>query len=165
MEHNPQVVFERLFGDGSTADQRRRRRSQAQSLLDSVASEIGALERRLPSADRARLERYVEDVREVERRIALAGEQITDDLSLPEKPSGVPDDFEEHVRIMFDLMALAWQADITRVSTLMIAKEVSNAVYPASGVNDPFHNLSHHSEVLANIDRLAQLHEYHTRTT
>ncbi len=165
MEHNPQVVFERLFGDGSTADQRRRRRSQAQSLLDSVVSDIDALERRLPPADRVRLERYVEDVREVERRIALAGEQITDDLELPPKPSGVPDDFEEHARMMFDLIALAWQADITRVSTLMIAKEVSNAVYPASGVNDPFHNLSHHSEVPANIDRLARLNEYHTRTT
>ena len=165
MENDPQVVFERLFGDGSTPEERSSRRRQAQSLLDSVVGDIGALQRSLPPGDRARLDRYLEDVREVERRIALAAQQIPDDLELPPKPGGVPDDFEEHVKLMFDLQALAWQADITRVSTMMIAKEVSNAVYPVSGVNDPFHNLSHHSEVPANIDRLAQLNEYHTRAT
>jgi hypothetical protein len=165
MENDPQVVFERLFGDGSTADERASRRRQAQSLLDSVVTDIGALKRTLPGDDVERLDRYLEDVREVERRIALAAEQIPDDLELPAKPSGVPDDFETHVKLMFDLQALAWQADITRVSTLMIAKEVSNAVYAASGIRDPFHNLSHHSEVPANIDRLAQLNEYHTRAT
>lgn len=165
MENNPQVVFERLFGDGSTPEQRSNRRGQAQSLLDSVVDDIGALRRTLPADDRVRLERYLEDAREVERRITLAGNQIPEDLELPPKPAGVPDDFETHVTLMFDLLALAWQADITRVSTMMLAKEVSNAVYPASGVNDPFHNLSHHSEVPANIERLAVLNEYHTRAT
>jgi hypothetical protein len=165
MEQNPQVVFERLFGDGATAEERARRRAQAGSLLDSVLAEAGSLGRTLPADDRLRLERHLEDVREVERRIALAGQKVGDDLAVPAKPAGVPDDFEQHTKLMFDLLALAWAADLTRVGTLMIAKEVSNAVYPASGINDPFHNLSHHSEVPANIERYARLNAYHTSTT
>jgi hypothetical protein len=165
MEHNPQVVFERLFGDGSTAAERASRRSEAASLLDSVLDDTAALARSLPSDDRARLERHLDDVREVERRIQLAGQRVSDDLAVPAKPVGVPSDFEQHAKLMFDLLVLAWSADITRVSTLMIAKEVSNAVYSASGINDPFHNLSHHSEVPANVERYARLNEYHTRST
>jgi hypothetical protein len=165
MEQNPQVVFERLFGDGATAEQRARRRAQAGSLLDSVLAEASGLGRTLPADDRVRLERHLEDVREVERRIALAGQKVGGDLVVPEKPAGVPDDFEQHAKLMFDLLALAWAADLTRVGTLMIAKEVSNAVYPASGINDPFHNLSHHSEVPANIERYARLNAYHTSIT
>ena len=165
MEMNPQVVFERLFGDGATAEQRARRRAQAKSLLDSVLDDAGALARTLSADDRMRLERHLEDVREVERRIGLAGQKVGGDLAVPEKPAGVPDDFEQHAKLMFDLLALAWAADLTRVGTLMIAKEVSNAVYPASGIRDPFHNLSHHSEVTANIERYARLNAYHTSTT
>jgi hypothetical protein len=165
MENDPQAVFERLFGDGSTAEERSARRRQAQSLLDSVVGEVAALKRTLPAADRLRVDRYLDDTREVERRIALAGRQIPDGLELPPKPAGVPDDFEAHVKILFDLLTLAWQADITRVATLMVAHEVSNAVYPASGINEPFHNLSHHSEIPANLERLAQLNEYHVRST
>jgi hypothetical protein len=165
MEHNPQVVFERLFGDGSTATERASRRREAASLLDSVLDDTAALSRSLPSDDRARLERHLDDVREVERRIQLAGQRISDDLAVPAKPAGVPADFEQHAKLMFDLLALAWAADITRVATLTIAKEVSNTVYPASGISDPFHNLSHHSEVPVNIDRYARLNEYHTRST
>jgi hypothetical protein len=165
MEVNPQVVFERLFGDGATAEQRAQRRAQAGSLLDSVLADANALVRTLPADDRARLERHLEDVREVERRIELAGSKVGNDLPVPAKPAGVPDDFEQHSKLMFDLLALAWAADLTRVGTLMIAKEVSNAVYPASGINDPFHNLSHHSEVPANIERYARLNAYHTTAT
>jgi Protein of unknown function (DUF1552) len=165
MEVNPQIVFERLFGDGGTAEERARRRAQAASLLDSVLDDAFALSRSLPGDDRARLERHLEDVREVERRIELAGQKVGDDLAVPAKPAGVPDDFEQHARLMFDLLALAWSADLTRVGTLMIAKEVSNTVYAASGVNDPFHNLSHHSEVPANIERYARLNAYHTTAT
>ena len=162
MEVNPQVVFERLFGDGATAEQRARRRTQAASLLDSVLEDAAALTRTLPGDDRARLERHLEDVREVERRIELAGSKVGGDLDVPVRPAGVPDDFEQHARLTFDLLALAWAADLTRVGTLMIAKEVSNAVYAASGISDPFHNLSHHSEVPANIERYARLNAYHT---
>jgi hypothetical protein len=165
MEVNPQVVYERLFGEGATAEQRAQRRAQAASLLDSVLEDARALFRTLPGDDRARLERHLEDVREVERRIELAGRKVGDDLAVPDKPAGVPDDFEQHAKLMFDLLTLAWAAELTRVGTLMIAKEVSNAVYPASGVNDPFHNLSHHSEVPSNIERYARLNAYHTSTT
>jgi hypothetical protein len=165
MEVNPQVVFERLFGDGATAEERARRRTQAASLLDSVLEDAATLTRTLPADDRARIERHLEDVREVERRIELAGRKVGADLEVPARPAGVPEDFEQHARLMFDLLALAWAADLTRVGTLMIAKEVSNAVYPASGVNDPFHNLSHHSEVTANIERYARLNAYHTSAT
>ena len=165
MEVNPQTVFERLFGDGGTAEERARRRAQSASLLDSVLGDARALARSLPGDDRARLERHLEDVREVERRIGLAGQKVGDDLAVPAKPAGVPDDFEQHAKLMFNLLALAWAADLTRVGTLMIAKEVSNAVYPASGINDPFHNLSHHSEVPANIERYARLNAYHTTMT
>ena len=164
MENNPQVVFERLFGDGATEAQRAARRAEARSLLDSVSAELSTLERSLPASDRSRLDRYLTDVREVERRIALAARQIPTGLELPAAPSGVPEDFETHIRLMFDLQVLAWQADITRVTTLMFAKEVSNAVYPASGVRDPFHNLSHHSNVPDNIAKLAQLQQYHVKT-
>jgi hypothetical protein len=162
MENNPQIVFERLFGDGATAEERAARRDQARSMLDALTGEVASLNRGLPAADRARLDRYLTDVREVERRIKLAGEMVPEDLELPPTPTGIPDGFDAHVKLMFDLNVLAWQTDITRVSTMLLAKEVSNAVYPESGVTDPFHNLSHHSNVPDNIERLSQLNTYHT---
>jgi hypothetical protein len=128
MENNPQVVFERLFGDGSTSEERASRRAQARSLLDSVLAQANALEKRVPAADRARLDRYLTDVREIERRIELAAKQTSSGLDLPDAPTGIPENFGTHVKLMFDLQVLAWQADITRVSTLMFAQEVSNAV-------------------------------------
>jgi hypothetical protein len=162
MENNPQLVFERLFGDGATAEERAARRGQAQSMLDALTGEVATLKRGLPAADRQRLDRYLEDVREVERRIALAGEMVPEDLELPPTPAGIPATFDEHVKLQYDLLTLAWQTDITRVSTMLLAKEVSNAVYRESGVTDPFHNLSHHSNVPDNIERLARLNTYHT---
>lgn len=162
MENNPQVLFERLFGDGATAAERAARRAEARSILDALTGEVARLRRGLPAADRERMDRYLEDVREVERRVRLSGEMVPPDLDLPPAPAGIPDSFDDHVKLMFDLLALAWQTDITRVSTMMLAKEVSNAVYPASGITDPFHNLSHHSNIPENIERLAQLNTYHT---
>ena len=161
MENNPQVVFERLFGDGNTAAERKLRREQSISLLDSVVGEAAALQRKLPAADRTRLDQYLTDVREIERRIQKAGQQMSDDLPVPEAPTGVPADVEEHIKLMMDLQVLAWQADITRVSTLLMAKELSNAVYPKSGVRDAFHILSHHSNIQQNKDRFAVLNTYH----
>ena len=165
METNPRVVFERLFGDGSTAEERAARQRQFASLLDAVAGEVTPLSRRLPAADRERLDRYLSDIRELERRLALATDSTLVSLDVPDKPSGVPGNFEEHAALMFDLLALAWQADLTRVATLLVARELSNRVYPQSGITDGFHNCSHHSEVPANIDRLARLNEYHARAT
>lgn len=164
MENNPQVIFERLFGDGSTDQERAARRAEARSLLDAVLDETADLNRRLPAADRVRLDRYLTDVREVERRIALAEKSIPAGVKLPAAPTGIPDDFDVHVKLMFDLQVLAWQTDITRVTTLMFAQEVSNAVFAASGVREPFHNLSHHSNVPDNIAKLAQLNQYHVAT-
>lgn len=165
MEQNPQVVFERLFGDGSTAQERAMRMELKGSLLDSVTQDIAGLQRRLPAVDKARLERYLEDVREIERRLQLVASSPVADLDVPAKPVGIPSSFTEHAKLMFDLTTLAWQAEITRVTTLMVAREISNRAYPESGVTDPFHNLSHHSEVQANKDRLQRLNDFHMRTT
>lgn len=161
MENNPQIVFERLFGDGSTAEQRQARRDQSRSLLDSVMDEINYLDRELPAGDRQRLGQFLDDVREIERRIQLAGQQIPADLDVPVAPAGIPSDFETHFKLMLDLQVLAWQAEITRITTMMLAKEVSNATYPNSGIRDPFHNLSHHSNSRENMDKFAVLNNYH----
>jgi len=161
MENNPQVVFERLFGDGNTAEQRALRRQQSLSLLDSVTGEASSLQRRLPASDRARLDQYLTDVREIERRIQKAGAQLSDDLAIPAPPTGVPADIEDHMKLMYDLQALAWQADITRVTTFLTCKELSNATYPKSGVRDAFHVLSHHSNIQQNKDRFTILNTYH----
>ncbi|MDT8397524.1 MAG: DUF1552 domain-containing protein [Pseudomonadales bacterium] len=165
MEHNPQIVFERLFGDGSTAEERTARLELKQSLLDAVGDDVGKLQRTLGAADRSRLGRYLEDVREIERRLQLAGSSTVGELDVPGKPVGVPASFVAYSKMMFDLLTLAWQAEITRISTFMVAREVSGRVYGESGINEPFHNLSHHSEVPANIERLAQLNAFHTRST
>jgi len=162
MQNNPQVLFEQLFGDGANDQQRSARRAQALSLLDSVTDQINGLDRRLPAADRERLDRFVTDVREIERRIAQAGERTDSKVTLPAKPHGIPDDVEVHIQLMYDLLALAWQTEITRISTFMIAKELSNAVYPKSGVRDSFHILSHHSNNEDNKARFAVLNRYHS---
>ena len=161
MQNNPQVVFERLFGDGNTADLRKARRQQSLSLLDSVMGEARSLQQKLPQNDRSRLDQYLTDVREIERRIQRAGEQLTEDVKVPPAPVGVPRDVEEHIKLMYDLQVLAWQAEITRVSTFLVAKELSTAVYAKSNVRDAFHTLSHHSNIQENKDRFAVLNRYH----
>src|SRR5438128_4694696 len=161
MQNNPQVVFERLFGDGSTDAERRSRRQQSLSLLDSVMGEASSLQRRLPAMDRSRVDQYLNDVREIERRIEKADQQVSGDLNVPPAPAGVPKDFEEHIKLMFDLWVLAWQADITRITTLLMAKELSNAVYSKSGVRDAFHILWHHSNLRENKERFAVMNRHH----
>jgi hypothetical protein len=161
MQNNPQVVFDQLFGDGADAAQRAARRAQSLSLLDSVALQLRSLERSLPAADRVRLDQFSTDVREIERRIAQAGELAEERVSVPTRPTGIPGDVEQHIKLMYDLMALAWQAGITRISTFMMAKELSGAVYPRSGVRDSFHILSHHSNNEDNKARFAVLNRYH----
>jgi hypothetical protein len=158
IENNPQAVFERLFGDGASEAQRQLRRTQARSLLDTLREEILALQKTLPAGDRERLGAYVEDIREIERRIANAQGRpgVASDA-----PTGVPASFDEHVKLQLDLLALAWRADVTRVATLPFAQETSGATYPASGLTDSFHALSHHSNVQANKDRFAVMNRYH----
>jgi len=164
MENSPQVVFERLFGDGSNDAQRKARRQQSISLLDSVLNQVAGLQKELPAADRTRLNQYLEEVREIERRIQRAAEQTKADVAVPEAPVGIPDDFEEHLKLMWDLQALAYEAEITRISTLLYSHETSGTVYPKSGVREGFHNASHHSNNRKNMDQFAVLNRYHIST-
>jgi hypothetical protein len=161
MFDNPRLVFEKLFGVGATDAERRARRSETRSLLDSVMGQVSTLQKDLPPGDRRRLAQYLDDVREIERRIQRAEASAREDLSLPEVPTGVPATFQEHLKLLMDLQVIAFQADITRVSTLMFARELSTAVYPETTIRDPFHNLSHHSNDRGNMDRFAQLNAYH----
>jgi hypothetical protein len=163
MENNPQVVFEKLFGDGGNNADRAARKQLSRSLLDSVMHQVASLQKDLPASDRARLGEYLDDVREIERRIQKAEQQIPADLKLPEAPVGVPESFDEHFKIMFDLQVLAFRTEITRIATLMFARDTSGAVYPQSGVREGFHVASHHSNGRANMDRFAVINRYHVQ--
>jgi hypothetical protein len=163
MENNPQVVFEKLFGDGSNAADRAARKQEGRSLLDSVTSEVASLQKELPASDRARLNEYLDDVREIERRIQKAEHAIPEDLRIPDAPAGIPEAFDDHFKLMFDLQVLAFKADITRVATMMYARDTSGAVYPQSGVRDGFHVASHHSNTRANMDKFALINRYHVQ--
>jgi hypothetical protein len=161
MENNPQVVFEKLFGDGSNNADRQARKQQSRSLLDSVMEQVPGLQRDLPASDRARLSEYLDDVREIERRIQKAENQVPAGLKLPDAPVGIPESFDEHFKIMFDLQVLAFRTEITRIATMMYARDTSGAVYPQSGVREGFHVASHHSNNRANMDRFAIINRYH----
>ena len=163
MENNPQIVFERLFGDGSTEAQRRERRSQARSLLDSIRQQVPSLEKELPAGDRQRLRDYLDEVREIERRVQQVDATLSRSLDLPDAPVGIPAAFEAHLNLMFDLQVLAYKSEVTRISTLMLARENSNAVYPGSGVREGFHNASHHSNDRKNMDQFAVVNRYHIK--
>jgi Protein of unknown function (DUF1552) len=163
MEINPQVVFERMFGDGGTPALRAARREQQRSILDSVTASVQALEHQVAHGDRVRLERYLDDVREIERRLEIAAKASTEtpDVAVP---YGVPESFDEHIKLQFDLLALAFQADITRVATLLYARDLTGRVYPESGTDISFHGGSHHAEDPGRIAQYARLNRYHVAT-
>ncbi len=163
MQINPQVVFEQLFGDGGTAEQRAARRKQQGSILDSVGESLASLAGKVASPDRVRIDQYLEDVREIERRIQLAMKASTEAPEIPE-PYGVPDSFDEHIKLQFDLLTLAYQADITRVATILYARDLTGRVYPESGTNISFHGGSHHAEDPGRIAVYAKLNQYHVKT-
>ena len=163
MENSPQVVFERLFGDGSNSAQRLTRKKQDGSILDSVTEKVARLQTKLDPSDRARVTEYLDDIREIERRIQKAEQQSAAQADVPEAPVGIPEAFEDHIKLMFDLQALAYRADITRISTMMYARDTSGATYPGSGVRDGFHTASHHSNVRAKMDTFAQINRYHVQ--
>jgi hypothetical protein len=145
MEINPRKVFERMFGQGGSASDRVARIKEDRSILDALIKEASGLQSRLGASDRQTLTQYLDNVREIERRIQRAEKVQSDEaLLLPERPAGVPFDFEEHVRLMYDLMLLAYQADISRVVTFMVSREVSNRTYTQVGVSDGHHAISHH---------------------
>jgi hypothetical protein len=162
MELNPQVVFERMFGDGATAEQRAARRRRDQSILDSLTDSLSRLRRDLGASDLARLDDYQENVRAIERRLKIAMEAS---VVAPENivvPVGVPQTFDEHIKLQFDLLALAFEADITRVGTLLFARDLTNRTYPASEApTSSFHGVSHHGEDPRRILDLAKINQYH----
>ena len=163
MELNPRVVFERLFGgDGATAEERLARLKDNLSLLDGITASAKDLSRGLDPRDRARLTDYLDNVREIERRIAQAEKKNREsDLAAPDTPVGIPDSFEEHAKLMFDLWALAFQGDITRVTTFMMARELSTRTYPQVGVSEGHHPVSHHQNVPEQIEKHAKINTYH----
>jgi hypothetical protein len=160
MEINPQVVFERMFGSGGTAEERALRRAQQRSILDSVTQDLAKLKTQVAAPDRVRLDQYFEDVREIERRLQIA---MTKSAAVPSinVPYGVPESFDEHIKLQFDLLALAFQADITRVGTLLMARDLTGRVYPDAGTDISFHGGSHHAEDPSRIAQYAILNRYH----
>ena len=162
MEINPQVVFQRLFGDGSTPEERSARRREDQSILDSITRTLARFRTEIGPGDRARVDQYLEDVREIERRLAIAAKASTA-APTSTMPYGVPESFDEHIKLQFDLLTLAFQADITRVSTLLYARDLTGRVYPESGTTISFHGGSHHAEDPKRIEEYARLNRYHVQ--
>jgi hypothetical protein len=161
-EAHPRLVFENLFGEGGTPKERRAALRERASLLDSIADDMNRLKRELGASDQARVSEYLDSIREVERRIQNA-ETDSKDNPLPdlERPMGVPASYADHARLMFDLQLLAFQGDITRVTTFQIARETSNRTYPEIGVPDPHHPLSHHGDDPNKIARMAKINAFH----
>jgi hypothetical protein len=161
MEINPRVIFERLFGRPGTAAQRRQRMQTDKSILDSLTDDVKDLERGLGTRDLGRLHEYLDHVREVERRIQLSEKAGATSLLEVDAPFGIPESWEEHARLMFELAALAYQADITRVLTFMMAKDASMISYTNLGVSEPHHSTTHHLELPESIPNLVKINTYH----
>ncbi len=161
MQTDPRVVFERLFGEGLGAEARRRQLSQDRSILDAIVGEVGRLQTRLGVADSGRVNDYLDSVREVEQRVQKMAARAGEHIELPAMPVGVPEIYDDHVKLMYDLQALAFQADITRVSTFMLAREASTRTYNHIGVPDPHHAISHHGNAPDKIARVEKINAYH----
>ena len=161
MEINPRVIFERLFGDGSNAAERAQRKQEDRSILDSVTIEAAKLNSGLGQRDRTIVTEYLDNVREIERRIQKAEKQVASQVEVPDSPIGVPESFDEHAKLMFDLQVLAYRAEITRVSTFMLARDLSQRTFPQIGVPEPHHSVSHHGNNPIQIAKLAKINTYH----
>lgn len=163
MENNPRIVFERMFGDSGSTDPKARlaRIRQKRSILDSAIQELGRLQRGLIPGDRAKLAEYLDAVRDVERRIQMAESHSRQQVPSMHQPGGAPAVYGEHVELMFDLMVVAFQADLTRVVTFMLGREFSGLTYPHLGVTDAHHPLSHHGGDVTKLDKLARVNRYH----
>jgi hypothetical protein len=160
MEINPRAVFERLFGEPGTPAQRAARRRQDRSVLDFIAEQTTALNRGLGARDRARLDQYLDNVREIERRIQQTEARAAGDPSRVDAPIGIPESYEEHVALMYDLLAVAYEADLTRVFTFMVARELSARTYPQAGVAEQHHQVSHHGNDPVKIAKVATINTY-----
>jgi hypothetical protein len=164
MELNPQVVFERMFGDGTSIEERAARRRRDGSILDSLTGSLARLKGQASAPDRAKLDNYTENVREIERRLQIAMQASSVERADLTVPIGVPQTFDEHIKLQFDLLALAFQADITRVGTLLFARDLTGRTYPASDAPTVgFHGGSHHGEDPRRIVELAKINQYHVK--
>lgn len=161
-EADPRVLFERLFGDGGTPEQRNAQLTANASLLDAVMEDMNKYQKELGSTDKLKVDEYLDTVREVERRIQMSQAQ-SEKAKLPdlERPTTVPEDWEEHVKLMMDLQVLALQADLTRVVTFQLAREASTRTYPQIGVVEPHHPISHHGNDPIQLEKLAKINKYH----
>ena len=159
---NPRVVFERLFGDGTSAEERRRDRQRNASILDAVVGQLGSFKSSLGAGDRARIDMYVDNIRELERRIRIAMENAVKEPSA-DVPFGLPESKHLHFRLMYDLMALAFEGDITRSITFMLGRDLSGASFPESGFNGGWHGTSHHGDKPENIANYAKVNRYHVQ--
>jgi hypothetical protein len=164
-QNDPRVVFERMFGDSVSTDPKVRlaRMRQQRSVLDAIGQDISRLQGALPAADRTKLTEYVEAIRDVERRIQIAETQADQELPLVEHPAGIPADWEAHLNLMFDLMVLGFQCDLTRVITLMTGREQSGMTYPQIGVMDAHHPISHHQQEPEKVAKVAKINAYHVK--
>ncbi len=162
MEVSPSAAFERLFGDSANTDPaaRRARMQQKGSILDSLMSEVTGLQKKVGTADRAKISGYLESVRDVEKRIQKAIEHAAD-VPTVGRPAGIPEAFADHAKLMFDIQVLAYQGDVTRVSTFMIGREFSGRTYPEIGVPDAHHPISHHQRDPIRMDKLSKINNYH----
>jgi len=162
-ENQPRVVFERLFGDGGSQAQRMARTKKAGSILDSVAQEAADLANTLGNSDRSKLGEYLDSVREVEQRIQNAEKQGGESIDLPDRPIGIPDSFDQYCKLMFDLEVMAYRADITRVTSMILARELSGRAYPMIGIPGQHHNISHHRDDADLMSQKARIDTYHVQ--
>jgi Protein of unknown function (DUF1552) len=163
METNPRAVFERIFGDAGSATERQARIRKQQSLLDSISAEARDLERGLGARDRARVGDYLENLREIERRIQRTEARNLGDAAPMDAPIGVPDSFDEHVGLVFDLVAAAWRVDATRVFTFMMSREISQRTYPQIGITEQHHSVSHHTNNPEKMAKVARINVYYAQ--
>ncbi len=161
MEINPRVLFERMFGRPGTAEQRLARMKTGSSILDSIQDDLKELQLDLGGHDRTRLSDYMDHVRETEARIQRAEKQAASSVRIPDAPIGIPDSFPEHIALQFELIALAYMTDLTRVFTFMLSRDVTQRTYPEIGITEPHHALSHHSGVQEKKQQLVKLNRYH----
>ena len=165
-ETNPRVVFQRMFGDGGTPEERLAHLREDRSILDWVSEDIADLQKELGPADRSSVTEYLDSVREIERRLQVAERQHgASSLDLPDRPIGVPESYDEHARLMFDLLALAFKADITRVFVFTLGKEQTNRAYPELGVNAAHHAVSHHQHDAVKFQQGHKINQYHVALT
>ncbi|HEV8415647.1 MAG TPA: DUF1552 domain-containing protein [Bryobacteraceae bacterium] len=162
-ENQPRVIFERLFGDGGSAAQRAARTKKAGSILDSVMEEASGLASTLGNSDRSKLGEYLDSVRDLEQRIQGTESKTAENFELPDRPVGIPDSFEEHTKLMFDLQIMAYRADLTRVFSMILARELSGRTYPMIGIPGQHHLISHHRDDAELMSQKARIDTYHVQ--